>query len=86
MEDPNCGKYFLRDMAFLMNLDDSINELGDLLKFNNNNHTTYIAKDLIDFSSYSAKLAIGPGGIDEYGKKFKNALYCLNYKELFPKK
>lgn len=31
IEEKEYGKYFLGDMAFLMNVDDSIRELGDLL-------------------------------------------------------
>ena len=86
IEDPDYGKYFLGDMAFLMNVDDNVNELGDLVQFNSNNHLTYMSQVLMDFSSRGAKLVIGPGAIDEYGVKNQKALYCTNYKELFPKK
>ena len=86
IEDVDYGKYFLGDMAFLMNVDDNINELGDLIQFNSNNHPTYMSQVLMDFSSRGAKMVIGPGTIDEYGVKSQKALYCTNYKELFPKK
>ena len=86
VEDADYGKYFLGDMAFLMNVDDNVSELGDLVQFNSNNHLTYMSQVLMDFSSRGAKLVIGPGAIDEYGVKNQKALYCTNYKELFPKK
>ena len=86
IEDPDYGKYFLGDMTFLMNVDDNINKLGDLIQFNSNNHPTYMSQVLMDFSSRGAKLVIGPGTIDEYGIKKQKALYCTNYRELFPKK
>ena len=86
VEDLEYGKYFLNDMAFLMNIDESINELGDLVQFNGNNKLTYISRVLMDFSSLGAKLTIGPGAIDEYGIKQQKAIYCTKYKELFPKK
>ena len=86
VEDPYYGKYFLGDMVFLMNVDDNVNELGDLVKFNDNNHLTYMSEVLMDFSSLGAELVIGPGAINECGIKSQKALYCSNYKELFPKK
>ncbi len=86
VEDLEYGKYFLCDMAFLMNVDESVNELSDLIQLNSNNHATYMSQILMDFSSNGAKLVIGPGAIDEYGMKKQKALYCTNYKELFPKK
>ena len=86
VEDADYGKYFLGDMAFLMNVDDNVSELGDLVQFNSNNHPTYMTQVLMDFSSRGAKLVIGPGTIDEYGIKKQKALYCTNYRELFPKK
>ena len=86
IEDPDYGKYFLGDMAFLMNVDDNVSQLGDLVQFNSNNHPTYMTQVLMDFSSRGAKLVIGPGTIDEYGIKKQKALYCTNYRELFPKK
>lgn len=85
VKDKDYGKYFLGDMAFLMNIDDNVSELGDLVKFNSNNHLTYMSQVLMDFSSRGAELVIGPGTIDEYGIKYQKALYCTNYKKLFPK-
>lgn len=84
-EDVDYGKYFLGDMAFLMNVDDDVSELGDLVQFNSNNHPTYASRVLMNFSSRGAELIIGPGTIDEYGIKKQKAIYCTNYKELFPK-
>lgn len=86
IEDLEYGKYFLGDMAFLMNVDENVNELGDLIQFNKNNHLTYMSQVLMDFSARGANLVFGPGAIDEYGIKKQKALYCTNYKELFPKK
>lgn len=42
-----------------------------------------MSKVLTDFSCCGAKLTIGSGTIDEHEEKFKNTLYCINYKELF---
>lgn len=83
VEDESLGKYFLGDMAFLMNLDDSVTSLDDLVNFNNSNHPTYMSQVLMDFSRQGAKLTIGPGAIDERGVKHKNALYCTNYRDLY---
>ncbi len=85
VEDPEFGKFFLGDMAFLMNLDDDINELGDLIKMNGNN-PTYTSQVLIDFSMRGADLIVGSGAIDEYGVRQKRALYCTNYRELYSSK
>ena len=63
----------------------NVKELGDLMQLNANNHPTYISQVLMDFSARGAELVIGPGTIDEYGVKKQKALYCTNYKELFPK-
>lgn len=82
VEDPEFDKFFLGDMAFLMNLDDDINELGDLNQMNDN-RPTYMSQVLIDFSMRGADLTIGPGAIDEYGVKKQKALYCTNYRELY---
>lgn len=86
IEDTDYGKYFLGDMAFLMNVNDNVNELGDLVQFNTNNHLTYMSQILMDFLLLGAKLVIGSGAITEYGIKRQKALYCANYKELCPKK
>ncbi len=83
VEDKSLGKYFLNDMAFLMNIDDNVTNLSDLITYNSNNHLTYTAQALIDFSRRGAQLTIGPGAIDEYGVKHKQALYCTNYRELY---
>ena len=85
VEDLEFGKFFLGDMAFLMNLDDNINELGDLIQ-TNGNHPTYMSQVLMDFSISGAELTIGPGAIDEYGVKQQKALYCTNYRELYSNK
>lgn len=85
VEDPEFGKFFLGDMAFLMNLDDNINELGDLIKMNGNN-PTYTSQVLIDFSMRGADLIVGSGAIDEYGVRQKRALYCTNYRKLYSSK
>lgn len=78
VEDQELGKFFLGDMAFLMNLDDDINELGDLIHMNG-----YMSRVLMDFSMRGADLTIGPGAIDEYGVEHQKALYCTNYRELY---
>lgn len=82
VEDPEFGKFFLGDMAFLMNLNDNINELGDLIQMNSN-RPTHMSQILMDFSMRGADLTIGPGAIDEYGIKQQKALYCTNYRELY---
>lgn len=84
VENSDYGKYFLGDMAFLMNVGDDVNELGDLIKFSEN-HPSYMSQVLMDYSMRGAKLVIGPGTIDEYGVKQKKAVYCTNYKELYAK-
>lgn len=85
VEDKEYGKFFLGDMAFLMNVDDNINELGELIQFNGN-HPTYLSQTLMNFSMSGAELVIGPGTIDEYGIKHQKALYCTNYKEIYSNK
>lgn len=85
VEDPEFGRFFLGDMAFLMNVDSNVNGLGDLVQINGN-QLTYIAQTLMDFSMRGANLTIGPGTIDEYGVKQQKALYCTNYRELYSKK
>ena len=82
VENQELGKFFLGDMVFLMNLDDDVNELGDLIQMNGN-HPTYMSQVLMDFSMRGADLTIGPGAIDENGIKHQKALYCTNYKELY---
>ncbi len=72
-------------MAFLGNLDDDVNELGDLIQMNGK-HLTYMSQVLMDFSMRGAELAIGPGAINEYGVKQPKALYCTNYKKLYSNK
>ena len=84
VEDEELGKFFLGDMAFLMNLEDDVNELGDLIQINGD-HPTYMSQVLMDFSSRGANLTIGPGTIDEYGVRKQKALYCTNYRELYSK-
>lgn len=84
VEDEELGTFFLGDMAFLMNLDDKVNELGDLLQLNGP-HLAYMSQVLTDFSRRGAKLTIGPGTIDEYGVKQQKALYCTNYREIYSK-
>lgn len=85
-EDIEYGRFFLDDMAFLMNLDDEAEELGDLIRFNNKGHLTYMSQALIDFSIRGAQLVIGPGVIDEYGTLKPKALYCCNYRALYSSK
>lgn len=85
VEDSEFRKYFLGDMAFLMNLEDNVNELGDLIQMNGN-HPTYLSQTLIDFLMSGAELTIGPGAIDEYGVKQQKALYCTNYRQLYSNK
>lgn len=86
IEDLDYGKYFLGDMAFLMNVGENVNELNDLIQYNSNNHLTYMSQVLMDLSFRGAELVIGPGAIDEDGTKYKKALYCSNYKNLFQEK
>lgn len=85
IKDSEFGKFFLGDMAFLMNVGDNINELGDLIQINRG-HLSYMSQTLMNFSMSGAELTIGPGTIDEYGIKQKKALYCTNYKELYSNK
>lgn len=85
--DEENGKYFLNGMAYIMNVGDDIEVVGDLLEFNSEgNHPTFLAESVMRMSFSGAKLAIGPGGIDGYGVKYRKALYCTNYYELYPKK
>lgn len=86
VEDPEFGKFFLGDMAFLMNLEDDVNEIGDLIQVNSGGHPTYMSQTLMNFSMSGAELTIGPGAIDEYGVKQQKALYCTNYRELYSNK
>ena len=83
--DEDYDKYFLGDMAFWGNVNDDVNEFGDLIEFSPNGHLTYLSQSLMDLSFKGYKFVIGPGSIDDYGVKWKKALYCTNYKELFPK-
>lgn len=82
IEDKKYGKFFLGDMAFLMNVGDNINEVGDLIKFSGD-HLNYLSQSLVDFSRRGGELVIGPGTIDEYGVKYQKALYCTNYREIY---
>ena len=72
-------------MALLMNVEDNINELGDLIQINGR-HPSYRSQILMNFSMSGAELTIGPGAIDEYGVKQQKALYCTNYRELYSTK
>lgn len=85
--DEKLGKYFLGDNAFLMNLSDDVNEVEDLMEINKDGYPTYMSKAISDFIHiWGADLTILDGAIDEFGRKHKKGLYCINYRELFSDK
>jgi len=81
--DEQLDKFFKGDSCFLGNVEDTANDVGDLMKINDKGHPTYMANVLCEFMNKGAKLIIGEGAIDDYGVKHKKGLYCINYRELF---
>ena len=84
--DEEFGRFFMGEYVFLGNVSDDVTEVVDLMKINENGHLTYASKLLNDFMNRGAALIIGEGAVDISGKKFKKALYCSNYRDLYSRK
>lgn len=84
--DVQLEHFFRENSAFLGNVGDDINDVYDLITFNDDGYPTYMAQVLNNFMSKGAKLTIGDGAIDDYGVKYKKGLYCTNYRELYSRK
>ena len=84
--DEEFGNFFKDDMCFLGNVGDDVYSVSDLMTTNFNGHVSYRSAVLVYFMDKGAELTIGDGAIDDYGKKYRKGLYCINYRELFSDK
>lgn len=84
--DEELEHFFKGENTFLGNVGDNINDVSDLITFNDNGYPTYMAQVINNFISKGANLIIGDGSIDDYGIKHKKGLYCTNYRELYSRK
>ena len=84
--DTELEHFFMGGNAFLGNVQDDVDDVSDLITFNDNGYPTIMAQVLSNFMSMGANLIIAAGAIDDYGVKYKKGLYCTNYRELFSDK
>lgn len=83
--DAELEHYFIGEKAFICNVQDNINDVNDLITFDNNGYPTFMAQILTNSMSNGENFIISDGTIDDYGVKHKKGLYCTNYRELYSK-